>query len=72
MDNKETQYIQTDNNTFINKTHIKWVKQMNECMDMCVKNDGCREVYDTHRICKLANPVNYQKLSNIIGINTNP
>ena len=66
MDNKQTKYIQTDNNTFINKKHILWVKQMNECMDVCVKNDGCRGG-ETHQICKLSNPVNYLKLANIIG-----
>ena len=65
MDNKQSKYIETDDNTFINKTHILWVKQMNECMDVCVKNDGCRSS-ETHKICKISNPVNYQKLANII------
>jgi len=69
MDNKQSKYIQIDHKTFINKIHIKWVEQMNDCMEVCVRGDGCR-VGETHRICKLANPVNYQKLANIIGINT--
>lgn len=64
MKNKQILYLKADDNKIINKKYIKWVKKMDECLEVCTKSDGCREVIDTHRICKLNNPTSYNILNN--------
>lgn len=63
---ESSQYFKTDNNTIINKIHIKWIKKTNNCLDICRKSEGCTpfSIYgsDTHRICKLNNPNSYAKI----------
>ena len=62
--NAKTQYLKTDNNRIINEKYIKWVKKMNDCLDVCMKSTGCTEKNgDTHRICKLNNLDSYNKLN---------
>jgi hypothetical protein len=34
-------FIKTDDNKVINKACIKWVKKMNECLEVCTKSNGC-------------------------------
>jgi len=55
-------YIKTDNNKIINETHIRWVKKLNNCLEVCTKSTGC-SIGDTHRICKLNTPDSYDKLN---------
>ena len=55
-------YLKTDNNKIINEKHIKWVKKMNDCLEVCTKSIGC-SIGDTHRICKLNTPDSYDKLN---------
>jgi hypothetical protein len=60
----ENTYIKTDNNRIINERCITWIQKMNDCLEVCVKTDGCSiRGGDTHRICKFNNPDSYNKLN---------
>ena len=57
-------YLKTDDNKIINEIHIRWVKKMNNCLEVCTKSTGCSTLNgDTHRICKLNTPDSYDKLN---------
>ena len=56
-------YLKTDDNKIINEKCIRWVKKMNECLEVCTKVDGCREGVNTHKICKMNNLHSYEKLN---------
>ena len=59
-------YIKTDNNVAINEKKIRWVKKMSDCLEICVKTNGCNvKNGDTHKICKLNNPDSYNKLNKV-------
>lgn len=58
----ENSYIKTDDNKIINEKCIRWVKKMNECLEVCTRSDGCKAVH-THKICKLNNSSSYEKLN---------
>ncbi len=58
---KHVEYIKADNNKILNASCIKWVKKMDECMEICMKGDGCY-IGDTNRLCKVNNPESYDKL----------
>ena len=64
----ETNYIKADDNKIINEKCIRWVKKMDECLELCTKSDGC-QVGNTHKICKLNNPNSYEKLNRIFQKN---
>lgn len=61
----ENTYIKTDDNKIINKKHIRWVKKMNECLQVCTKSIGCDIDGNrtTHRICKTVSPDSYNELN---------
>jgi hypothetical protein len=62
--NEKPSYLKTDENRIINEIHIRWVKKMSECLDVCTKSVGCAvENGDLHRICKINNPYSYNKLN---------
>ena len=65
MENNKTVYFKTDNNMIINENCIRWVKKMNDCLEVCIKTSGCSLYHntDTHKICKLNNPDSYNKLN---------
>ena len=64
MENNQTQYIKTDDNKIINERHIKWVKKMGDCLEVCTKSTGCSITNGgTHKICKLNNLHSYNKLN---------
>ena len=63
MKNNKVTYIKTDDNKIINEKCIKWVKKMDECLEICTKSDGCMINKDTHKLCKLYNLDSYQKLN---------
>jgi hypothetical protein len=65
----ETNFIKTDNNKIINEKCIRWVKKMDECLEVCIKSDGCRDGVNTHKICKLNNPNSYEKLNRLFQKN---
>jgi hypothetical protein len=56
-------YIKADDNKIINELHIRWVKKMSECLDVCTKMTGCNIGIDTHKICKINNSESYNKLN---------
>lgn len=58
-----TPYIKTDDNKLINENHIRWVKKINECLEVCTKSTGCAYGGDTHPICKRNSPISYEKLN---------
>lgn len=57
-------FIQINEHTIINESTIRWIKQMNECMYICSKSDGCIIHLDTHSVCKNIKPILYNKLKN--------
>ena len=64
MENSNTSYIKTDDNKIINENCIRWVKKMNDCLEVCLKSSGCNvDNKDTHRICKAYNLDSYNKLN---------
>jgi hypothetical protein len=63
MENTENTYLKTDDNKIINETHIRWVKKMSECLEVCTKSNGRNNFSKTHKICKSNNPHSYQKLN---------
>ena len=58
---KKVHYIKTDESRIINENCIKWVKKIDECLEVCMKGNGCY-IGDTHKICKINNPKSYEKL----------
>jgi hypothetical protein len=63
MDNNRNAYIKTDENKIINRQCIRWIKKMDECFEICTKNNGCTVKKDTHRVCKYNSPDGYDKLN---------
>jgi len=63
MENNQTIYLKTDNNKIINEKCITWVRKMNDCLEVCVKSNGCNDTEGTHKICKLNSPDSYNKLN---------
>ena len=65
MENSNTVYFKTDENIIINENSIRWVKKMNDCLEVCIKISGCNmyDTQDTHKICKLNTPDSYNKLN---------
>ena len=55
-------FIKTDNNAILNEQCIKWVKKRNECLEVCMKGNGCY-IGDTHIICKSRSPASYNMLN---------
>jgi hypothetical protein len=44
--------------------YIRWVKKQGECLEVCIKSNGCgNNGDDTHTICKLNNPYSYYRLN---------
>ena len=66
MENNSVSFIKADDNKVINEKYIKWIKKMDECLQVCTKSTGCGiAIGDTHKICKLNNPDSYKKLNNL-------
>jgi hypothetical protein len=60
--------MKTDNNMFINEKYIRWVKEMDACLEVCIKIPGC-DSKNTHKICKVNNPNSYNKLKEHLNAN---
>ena len=67
MENNTNSYIKTDVNVFINEKHIRWVKKMNDYLEICNKSTGCRLGLDTHKVSKLISPDSYNKLDKLLN-----
>ena len=65
MENNQVSYIKVDDNKIINEKCIRWVKKMNDCLEICTKSAGCYggNIRDTHKICKSNNLDSYKKLN---------
>jgi hypothetical protein len=61
--NHNNKWLKTDNNSLINEKFIRWMKKMNECLEVCVKSDGCLVGNGTHKICKINSPDSYNRLN---------
>lgn len=65
MENNKISYIKCDNNIILNEKYIRWIKKINECLEICAKPNGCSLIGgDTIKVCKLYNPDSYTKLNN--------
>ncbi len=64
MDNSNLSFIRADGNKIINEKMIRWIKQMDLCLEVCTKSDGCSQS-NVHKICKLNNPDSYDKLNKL-------
>ena len=66
MDNKidNKNFIKADGNTMINIKYIRWVKKIDECLQICTKSNGC-DKYSIHDLCKYSNYDNYIKLNKL-------
>lgn len=62
MDNNENLYIKVDNNMILNKKSIRWVKKMNECLEICSLSTGCSKD-NTLKLCKINNFDSYNELN---------
>ena len=57
-------YIRTDDNKLLNEACIRWIKKMDDCLEICTRSIGCSiEQGSTHRLCKLNNLDSYNKLN---------
>jgi hypothetical protein len=63
MNNNKESFLKTDDNKIINERCIRWVKKMNDCLEVCTKSNGCEDTATaTHKICKSTNLNSYNKL----------
>lgn len=61
-------YVKTDNNLLLSSAHIKWVKQMDECMEICADMHYCTAkgpFKNTYSVCKVLNPKSYKNLKDL-------
>ena len=59
----EKPFIKVDNNIILSMACIRWVKKMDECLQICSKMNGCYGNKDTHQICKINNADSYRHLN---------
>jgi hypothetical protein len=55
-------FIKADGNKVINERYIRWIEKVDECLEVCIKNNGC-EKHNLHKICKINNLDSYNKLN---------
>ena len=61
---KKPVFIKVDNNTILNERCIRWVKKMDECLQICSKQNGCdHNGKETHTVCKINNAESYNRLN---------
>ena len=64
MNSSKNSYLKTDDNFIINEKCIKWVRKIDDCLEICTKSTGCNiKMPDTHKICNVNNPLSYEKLN---------
>ena len=63
MENQNS-YLKADDNIIINEKMFRWVRKMDECLEVCTKFDGFSvENKTTQKICKFHNFDSYTKLN---------
>jgi hypothetical protein len=55
-------YLAADDNRIIHKKYIRWVKKINDIMEVCCKFNGCKVGVDTIKVSKQKNPQSYSVL----------
>jgi hypothetical protein len=63
MENNNNPFIKTDDDKILNIKCIRWVKKMDECLQICTRSNGCRSGIDTHKVCKINNEDSYKRLN---------
>jgi hypothetical protein len=64
MESNKNTYIKADGNKIINESCIKWIKKIDECLEVCTRSDGCNvKLNNTHKICRMYNYDSYIKLN---------
>jgi len=58
----DIKFIKVDDNKILNEACIKWVRKIDECLDICTKGNGCY-IGDTHKVCKANNKESYERLN---------
>ena len=64
LTNRMEGFIKTDEK-LVNMHHIRWMKKFVECIEVCAKSNDCKDVKDTHIVCKFTNPESYYKLNKL-------
>jgi len=58
-------YIKADDDVIINEKQIRWIKKINDCMEICSKQSGCSlntGGRETHKVCKINNLESFLRL----------
>ena len=58
-------YIKADDDVIINEKQIRWIKKINDCMEICSKQSGCslnNGAEETHKVCKINNLETFLRL----------
>ena len=65
-------YIKMNDNKLINEACIRWVKKMDQCLEICIKSNGCglyiNGLRDTHLLCRDSNPSDFDKLNKFFEV----
>jgi hypothetical protein len=58
-------YIKVDDNKLINEKAIKWIKKIDDCLEICTRSIGCdtNTYKNSHKLCKIYNPDSYKKMN---------
>jgi len=62
QDDNDNSYIKINNNMIINKKCIRWVKKMDECLEICTLLNGCYSD-NSFKLCKINNLESYTELN---------
>lgn len=60
--NNKNKFIKMDENIVLNEDYIRWIRKINDCLEICTKFNGCTS-YSSHKLCKFNNPKEYNKLN---------
>ena len=65
-------YFNLADNVIIKEAAIRWVKQLDECLYVCSRSDGCGMNYygGALKVCKKTDKQNYDILNNYLERNT--
>jgi hypothetical protein len=64
MEQKREIYVKTDDDRILNIKSIKWIKKIEDCLELCTKKIDCSDnKSNTHKICKSNNIDSYKKLN---------
>jgi len=58
--NIKVNFIKIDDNYIVNEVSIRWIKKVNECLELCTKSTGCNTLSNLY-ICKVTSPDSYDK-----------